>query len=133
MAGQSVKGLAETTTGPSNLFRRSIDNILAPYAKAVTAEGYRFSTDRFTERFGLTGLERGSYKDVFSAYITKEEHGYDTDNESATAGRTSLEKRNNKFREEVNRDLRERIAAIAKSGEESRSSQESLFRQQVDN
>ena len=40
-----------------------------------------------------------------------------------------MEKWNNRFREEANRDLRERIAAIAKSGEESRSSQGSFLRQ----
>jgi hypothetical protein len=47
-----------SAAGPSDLFRRSIDNILAPYAKAVAAEGYRFSTDRFAERFGLSDPER---------------------------------------------------------------------------
>ena len=50
--------LQDSTTGPSDLFRRSIDNILAPYAKAVAAEGYRFSTDRFADRFGLSDQER---------------------------------------------------------------------------
>ena len=102
--------MEESGTGPSDLFRRSIDNILAPYAKAVAAEGYRFSTDRFAERFGLAGLERGSFKDVFSVSITKEDYGYDTNNESGVAGRTSLEKRNNRFREEANSLLRESIA-----------------------
>ena len=102
--------MEESGTGPSDLFRRSIDNILAPYAKAVAAEGYRFSTDRFAERFGLAGLERGSFKDVFSVSITKEDYGYDTNNESGVAGRTSLQKRNNRFREEANSLLRESIA-----------------------
>jgi hypothetical protein len=106
--------LQDPTTGPSDLFRRSIDNILAPYAKAVAAEGYRFSTDRFAERFGFTGLERESFKDVFSAYITKEEYGYDTENEPATAGRASVEKRNDRFRVEANSLLRESIAGSKK-------------------
>ncbi len=44
-----------------------------------------------------------------------------------------MENRNNKFREEVNRHLCERIADNAKSGTENGSSQGSLFRQQVDN
>ena len=50
--------LQASAAGPSDLFRRSIDNILAPYAKAVAAEGYRFSADRFAERFGLSDPER---------------------------------------------------------------------------
>jgi general stress protein YciG len=131
LAGQVAGWVQESGTGPSDLFRRSIDNILTPYAKAVAAEGYRFSTDRFAERFGLAGLERGSFKDVFSVSITKEEYGYDNNKEPGVAGRTSLEKRNNKFREEANRDLRERIAAIAESGAESRGSQANLLRESI--
>lgn len=34
-----------TVTGPSYLFRWSIDNFCAPYARAVTEDGYRFSLD----------------------------------------------------------------------------------------
>ncbi len=101
--------MEDSGAGPSDLFRGSIDNILAPYARAVAAEGYRFSADRFAERFGLSGLERESFKDVFSAYITKEEYGYDNNKEQGVAGRTSLEKRNNRFREEANSLLRESI------------------------
>ena len=108
--------IQETTAGPSDLFRRSGDNILAPYAKAVAAEGYRFSADRFAERFGLAGLERGSFKDVFSVSITKEEYGYAANNESTAAGRTSLEKRNNRFREEANSLIKESIAEISARG-----------------
>ena len=83
-----------------------------PYAKAVAAEGYRFSADRFAERFGLAGLERGSFKDVFSVSITKEDYNYDTNNESTAAGRTSIEKRgrDDRFRAEANSLLRESIA-----------------------
>lgn len=40
--------------GPSDLFRRAVDSILVPYAKAVGAEGYRFSPERYGRRFGLT-------------------------------------------------------------------------------
>ena len=58
LAGQLAGGIQGSATGPSDLFRRSIDNILAPYAKAVAAEGYRFSADRFAERFGLSDPER---------------------------------------------------------------------------
>ena len=56
--GGSPLKIQGSGTGPSDLFRRSIDNILAPYAKAVAAEGYRFSTDRFADRFGLSDQER---------------------------------------------------------------------------
>jgi len=38
--------LQETAAGPSDLFRRAVDHVLIPYAKAVGSEGYRFSTDR---------------------------------------------------------------------------------------
>ena len=89
-----------------------------PYAKAVAAEGYRFSADRFAERFGLAGLERGSFKDVFSVSITKEDYNYDTNNESTAAGRTSIEKRgrDDRFRAEANSLLRESIAEIGTRG-----------------
>ncbi len=118
MAGQVAGWVQETTTGPSDLFRRSIDNILAPYARAVAAEGYRFSADRFAERFGLAGLERGSFKDVFSVSITKEDYNYDTNNEPGVAGRTSVEKRrrDDRFRVEANSLLRESIAEIGTRG-----------------
>ncbi|CAH1747850.1 protein of unknown function [Thauera humireducens] len=43
--------------GPSDLFRRAVDSILVPYAKAVGAEGYRFSPERYGRRFGLTDGE----------------------------------------------------------------------------
>jgi hypothetical protein len=45
------------TGGPSDLFRRAVDSILVPYAKAVGAEGYRFSPERYGRRFGLTDAE----------------------------------------------------------------------------
>jgi stage V sporulation protein SpoVS len=110
--------MEESGTGPSDLFRRAIDNILTPYAKAVAAEGYRFSTDRFAERFGLSDPERGSFKDVFSVSITKEEYGYDSESESGVAGRASVEKRrrDDRFRVEANSLLRESIAEIGTRG-----------------
>lgn len=43
--------------GPSDLFRRAVNSILVPYAKAVGAEGYRFSPERYGRRFGLTDGE----------------------------------------------------------------------------
>lgn len=45
------------STGPSDLFRRAVDSLLVPYAKAVGAEGYRFSPERYGRRFGLTDAE----------------------------------------------------------------------------
>ena len=47
---------------------------------------------------------------VFSALINKEEYGYDSNSDKGVAGRTSLQKRNNRFREEANSLLRESIA-----------------------
>ncbi|MDO9597020.1 MAG: hypothetical protein Q7J47_04795 [Azoarcus sp.] len=62
LAGRNGKNLREARTedggaGPSDLFRRAVDSILVPYAKAVGAEGYRFSPDRYGQRFGLTQPE----------------------------------------------------------------------------
>lgn len=44
--------------GPSDLFRRVVDHLLVPYAKAVAAEGYRFSVQRFANKFGLSDAQR---------------------------------------------------------------------------
>jgi len=44
--------------GPSSLFRRTVDHVLVPYAKAVGAEGYRFAVQRFAERFGLDAAQQ---------------------------------------------------------------------------
>lgn len=44
--------------GPSSLFGRTVDHLLVPYAKAVGAEGYRFSPDLFADRFGLDPQQR---------------------------------------------------------------------------
>ena len=40
-----------------DLFRRIVDHILAPYAKAVASEGYRLSPERLQETHGLTDDE----------------------------------------------------------------------------
>jgi len=59
--GRSQEGRSSwflsSTGGPSASFRRAVDHILIPYAKATAAEGYRFSPDRFAERFGHTPEE----------------------------------------------------------------------------
>jgi hypothetical protein len=41
-----------SSSGPSNLFRRAVDNLLAPYVQLVEREGFRFSTQRFADQFG---------------------------------------------------------------------------------
>lgn len=53
---------------------------------------------------------------VFSALINKEEYGYDNNKEPAATGRTSLQKRNDRFREEANSLLRESIAETGTRG-----------------
>lgn len=45
--------------GRSDLFRRTVDHVLVPYAKAVGAEGYRFAVSRFGKRFGLSADQQG--------------------------------------------------------------------------
>ena len=40
--------------GPSDLFRRAVDNYIIPYASATGEEGYRFSPENFGQRFGLS-------------------------------------------------------------------------------
>ena len=57
--GQSLRGDRGRggDTGPLDLFRRAVDHLVVPYAKAVGAEGYRFSADRFGKRFGLNEAE----------------------------------------------------------------------------
>ena len=39
-------------TGSPDLFRRSVDNVLAPYIRLLEQEGYRFSTPKFADLFG---------------------------------------------------------------------------------
>lgn len=57
--GENLRGARDRdgSTGPSDLFRRAVDSILVPYAKAVGAEGYRFSPERYGRRFGLNDTE----------------------------------------------------------------------------
>ena len=63
----------------------------------------------------LSTLRPHAIRDGFPASpgqvsITKEEYGYDSNSDKGVAGRTSLQKRNNRFREEANSLLRESIA-----------------------
>jgi len=48
----------ESIPGRPNLFRRTVDNLIAPCAKAVGAYGYRFSPALSAERFGLNDQQR---------------------------------------------------------------------------
>jgi hypothetical protein len=45
--------LGSGEAGRPDLFRRTVDHVLVPYAKTVGAEGYRFAVSRFGQRFGL--------------------------------------------------------------------------------
>lgn len=56
--------LQGSATDPSGLFRRTVDHLVVPYAKAVGAEGYRFSVQRFGERFGLSEEQRQVIQDA---------------------------------------------------------------------
>jgi hypothetical protein len=46
-----------SATRPSDLFGRVINHVVAPYAKAVAAEGYRLSPDRLRDTYGLSDQE----------------------------------------------------------------------------
>lgn len=49
----------QTSTGRSpDLFRRIVDHVLAPYAKAVAGEGYRLSPERLAQTYALNDDER---------------------------------------------------------------------------
>ena len=50
-------GAADGSARSPDLFRRVVDHILAPYAKAAAAEGYRLSPERLGEAYGLSKEE----------------------------------------------------------------------------
>jgi hypothetical protein len=50
--------LSGGAAGSSSLFGRAVDTLVVPYAKAVGAEGYRFSVQRFADKFGLSEAQR---------------------------------------------------------------------------
>jgi hypothetical protein len=55
-------GEARVQAGASrspDLFRRIVNHVLAPYAKAVAGEGYRLSPERLGETYGLNNEEQG--------------------------------------------------------------------------
>ena len=48
------KGDSVSAARSPDLFRRVVDHVLAPYAKAAASEGYRLSPERLGEAFGLS-------------------------------------------------------------------------------
>ena len=54
-AGES--GLQPGSSRPSDLFGRVVTHLVAPYAKAVAAEGYRLSPERLRDTYGLSDEE----------------------------------------------------------------------------
>lgn len=50
--GQEVRGSASWAGSP-DLFRRTVDQLVIPYARLVASEGYRLDPERYGERFGL--------------------------------------------------------------------------------
>lgn len=59
--------IQESTDGTPGLFGRAVDGVLVPYARAVAAEGYRFSPDRFAHKFGLTDAQRDTIREALRA------------------------------------------------------------------
>lgn len=51
------EGLPASAERSPDLFRGIVDHILAPYAKAIAAEGYRLSPERLAQTYGLTPEE----------------------------------------------------------------------------
>jgi hypothetical protein len=46
--------ISDAAAKPSGVFRRTVDTLVVPYARAVAGEGYRLSPDRFGQRFALS-------------------------------------------------------------------------------
>jgi len=55
--------LQEVAAGSPDLFGRTVDHLLVPYAKAVGSEGYRFAVQRFSDKFGLSESQRDLIRD----------------------------------------------------------------------
>ena len=55
-------GLLSGAEGTPGLLGRVFDQLVVPYAKAIGAEGYRFSPERYAERFGLSDAQRDDLK-----------------------------------------------------------------------
>ena len=56
-------GTEDGSARSPDIFRRIVDHVLAPYAKAVASEGYRLSPDRLGELYGLAPEEVNYLRD----------------------------------------------------------------------
>jgi hypothetical protein len=101
--------LQTSAAGPSDLFRRTIDHLVVPYARAVAGEGYHLVADRFAERFGLDDGQReylqqqlgindhealwtqGEYGNAHDWSIHGDPHGEDILNSRGLAGQPDLQ------------------------------------------
>jgi hypothetical protein len=54
----------QATPAGSSLFERIVRDLVAPYAKAIGSEGYRFNVDLFAKRFGLSDEQAGIVADA---------------------------------------------------------------------
>ena len=52
------EGVSPGSSRSPDLFRRVVDHVLAPYAKAVSGEGYRLSPERLAQTYGLNDEEK---------------------------------------------------------------------------
>ena len=55
-------GLLSGAEGTPGLLGRVFDQLVVPYAKAIGAEGYRFSPERYAKRFRLSDAQRDDLK-----------------------------------------------------------------------
>jgi hypothetical protein len=62
--GGSGQAWIQTTAEGLALLERVIDSFVAPYAKAVGSEGYRFNIDLFAKRFGLNDTQAEIVRDA---------------------------------------------------------------------
>ena len=52
------EGVSPGSARSPDLFRRVVDHVLAPYAKAISGEGYRLSPERLAQTYGLNDEEK---------------------------------------------------------------------------
>lgn len=60
----SRAGDPNSPTEPSDIFKGVVNNVLAPYAKAISGEGYRLSPERLAETYDLTPQEKFAVQDA---------------------------------------------------------------------
>lgn len=64
--------LEDAAARPPGLFRRAVDTLVVPYARAVAGEGYRLSLDRFGKRFDLSQAQVEYLRDALRPLTGKE-------------------------------------------------------------